>query len=68
MADRNDQYGVFFICAIVLAVGMVVSVYLHNGANRYTIAATEDSAYRLDKKTGEVWYINKGNMHPVNQQ
>ena len=58
MNDRNTKYGVLFLCAVILAFGMIVSVHRHNSNTpRFSIVAAGDCAYRLDTVSGYVYYI-----------
>jgi len=60
----------YIIVLIVVGLIFLISAWLYMANNRYTIIKAEahggsEALYRLDKQTGDIWFVLDGYYTPV---
>jgi uncharacterized protein YxeA len=53
------------IITLIVMLGFLAAVYMWTSHNRYWLGCTNDAAYLLDKKTGNVWFLASYNKVQV---
>ncbi|MBN1436304.1 MAG: hypothetical protein JW936_04460 [Sedimentisphaerales bacterium] len=53
------------IAVVIIAAASIIAVNIYVTNNRYDISTSSDAAYKIDKRTGEMWFIAGPRMFSV---